>query len=119
MKRNLALFILLLGLGAFFDAENQLQAQQVSQQAQSQQQEQQQQAQEQQAQEQQAQEQPAAEPETELKPGEIDQPATPPADTDLILADMEEEPEDALKRGRFIPTEEISQDLGVSFPVDI
>ena len=114
MKRNLALFILLLGLGAFFDAENQLQAQQVSQQAQSQQQEQQQQAQEQQAQE-----QPAAEPETELKPGEIDQPATPPADTDLILADMEEEPEDALKRGRFIPTEEISQDLGVSFPVDI
>ncbi len=118
MKRNLALFILLLGLGAFFDAENQLQAQQASQQTQSQQQEQEpeQQPEQQQAQ---AQEQPAAEPDTELKPAEIDQPATPPADTDLILADMEEEPEDALRRGRFIPTEEISQDLGVSFPVDI
>jgi len=116
MKRNLALFVLLLGLGTFFDAENQVQAQQ-DQQPQDQQ-PQDQQPQDQQPQDQQ-QEQPTAEPETELKPAEIEQPATPPADTDLILADMEEEPEDALSRGRFIPTEQISQDLGVSFPVDI
>lgn len=104
MKRNLALLILLLGLGAFFNAENQLQAQQTSQQPETQQQ---------------AQQQPATEPETALEPAEIEQPAAPPQDTDLILADMEEEPGDISSRGRFIPTEEISQDLGVSFPVDI
>ena len=41
---------------------------------------------------------------------------------DLILADIEDETvaeaEDQRSR-RFIPTEQISQDLGVSFPVDI
>lgn len=35
---------------------------------------------------------------------------------ELILAETEEEEESP---DRFIPTEEISQDLGVSFPVDI
>ena len=35
---------------------------------------------------------------------------------ELILADTDEEEESP---DRFIPTEEISQDLGVSFPVDI
>lgn len=105
MKRKLAPFVVLLGLGAFFETENQIEAQQASQQPE--------------AQQQQAQEPPAAEPEPELNPAETEQPAPPPADTDLILADMEEEPGDAPNRGRFIPTEEISQDLGVSFPVDI
>jgi len=36
---------------------------------------------------------------------------------DLILAEVEDVPDQS--RNRFIPTEEISQDLGVSFPVDI
>lgn len=36
---------------------------------------------------------------------------------DLILAESEADEEES--PGRFIPTEEISQDLGVSFPVDI
>ena len=31
----------------------------------------------------------------------------------------EEESEEGQSNGRFIPTEQISQDLGVSFPVDI
>ena len=41
-------------------------------------------------------------------------------ENDLILADVEEdtEAEEQTSR-RFIPTEQISQDLGVSFPVDI
>lgn len=38
-----------------------------------------------------------------------------PAGADQAQLDSEEEESDA----RFIPTEEISQDLGVSFPVDI
>ncbi len=40
-------------------------------------------------------------------------------ENELILADVDE-PENA-EQGfrRFIPTEEISQDLGVSFPIDI
>ena len=36
---------------------------------------------------------------------------------DLILAESDADEEES--PGRFIPTEEISQDLGVSFPVDI
>lgn len=36
---------------------------------------------------------------------------------DLILAEVENE--SGQSRRRFIPTEEISQDLGVSFPADI
>lgn len=43
--------------------------------------------------------------------------------SDLIAAEIEEtnDAEDAEDEGsvRFIPTEQISQDLGVSFPVDI
>jgi|TARA_B110000438_G_scaffold283614_1_gene311811 hypothetical protein len=35
----------------------------------------------------------------------------------LILVEVEDDP--GQSRRRFIPTEEISQDLGVSFPVDI
>ena len=37
---------------------------------------------------------------------------------ELILGDEAEEQEEGVN-SRFIPTEEISQDLGVSFPVDI
>ena len=37
---------------------------------------------------------------------------------ELILGDEAEEQEEGAN-SRFIPTEEISQDLGVSFPVDI
>ena len=37
---------------------------------------------------------------------------------ELILGDEAEEQEEG-SNSRFIPTEEISQDLGVSFPVDI
>lgn len=44
-----------------------------------------------------------------------DSQAEAPADGDQAQVDSEEEESDA----RFIPTEEISQDLGVSFPVDI
>jgi hypothetical protein len=43
------------------------------------------------------------------------------SDAELAAADESEDadnPEDE-GRARFIPTEEISQDLGVSFPVDI
>ncbi len=40
--------------------------------------------------------------------------------SDLIAAEVSETNEaDAESSSRFIPTEEISQDLGVSFPVDI
>ena len=38
---------------------------------------------------------------------------------ELILGDEVEEQEEEGSNSRFIPTEEISQDLGVSFPVDI
>jgi len=38
------------------------------------------------------------------------------SDAEVIVADVAEEEESS---ARFIPTEEISQDLGVSFPVDI
>jgi len=45
----------------------------------------------------------------------------PDPDNSVVLeegaAEADEEDEDS--PGRFIPTEEISQDLGVSFPVDI
>ena len=39
--------------------------------------------------------------------------------SDLIAAEILDTNEDEESSGRFIPTEEISQDLGVSFPVDI
>ena len=38
---------------------------------------------------------------------------------ELILGNEVEEQEEEGSNSRFIPTEEISQDLGVSFPVDI
>lgn len=60
---------------------------------------------------------PVTEPEEDLQAAEFEVPEVNPEDTDLILADIDED--DALRSGRFIPTEEISQDLGVSFPVDI
>ena len=41
-----------------------------------------------------------------------------PAEEELVLAEVEE-PEEEASASRFIPTEQISQDLGVSFPVDI
>ena len=46
---------------------------------------------------------------------------TPGSDAELAVADESDDldqPEDA-GSSRFIPSEEISQDLGVSFPVDI
>lgn len=43
-----------------------------------------------------------------------------PAEQELILADIEQRSEaEEESSNRFIPTEQISQDLGVSFPVDI
>lgn len=66
--------------------------------------------------------QPPAAAEEVLQPAPIETPAAPATDSELILADIEEDEsadEDTLRNGRFIPTEEISQDLGVSFPVDI
>ena len=39
--------------------------------------------------------------------------------SDLIAAEILDTNEDEEPSGRFIPTEEISQDLGVSFPIDI
>lgn len=39
--------------------------------------------------------------------------------SDLIAVEILDTNEDEEPSGRFIPTEEISQDLGVSFPVDI
>jgi len=45
-----------------------------------------------------------------------------PTDVETDLAEPEtenEEQQDADAQARFIPTEQISQDLGVSFPVDI
>ena len=41
-------------------------------------------------------------------------------DEDLVLADIEKTSEvEEESSSRFIPTEQISQDLGVSFPIDI
>lgn len=40
-------------------------------------------------------------------------------DSDLIAAENSDTNEEEESSVRFIPTEEISQDLGVSFPVDI
>ena len=40
-------------------------------------------------------------------------------DNDLIVAEIIDTNEDEESSVRFIPTEEISQDFGVSFPVDI
>ncbi len=68
----------------------------------------------------QAENEAAAEP--ELVPAE---PGSEPIqgneeEDDLSLADIEEEIEvEEQTSRRFIPTEQISQDLGVSFPVDI
>jgi len=57
-----------------------------------------------------------------LVPAPIEQEAEVPASSDIILADIDADAtadnEEAGNR-RFIPTEEISQDLGVSFPIDI
>lgn len=59
-------------------------------------------------------ENPAAEPEEQAEPDSEElQSQTPDDETEEPTAEEEESP------GRFIPTEEISQDLGVSFPVDI
>lgn len=57
----------------------------------------------------------------ELRPAEIETPAGTPAENELILADVDDAApgDEDLANRRFIPTEEISQDLGVSFPVDI
>ena len=55
-------------------------------------------------------------------PAQIEDQAEPvleDAEEDLILAEAEQEEAEEESPGRFIPTEEISQDLGVSFPVDI
>ena len=41
------------------------------------------------------------------------------ADSDTAQLDTPDEAEEADSSARFIPTEQISQDLGVSFPVDI
>lgn len=43
------------------------------------------------------------------------------ADSELVFDETDSDPEaeDEESPDRFIPTEEISQDLGVSFPVDI
>ncbi|NKB34599.1 MAG: hypothetical protein GKR91_16015 [Pseudomonadales bacterium] len=51
---------------------------------------------------------------TELTPEEL----AAAENNELILEDSEVDEEDSTN-SRFIPTEQISQDLGVSFPVDI
>jgi hypothetical protein len=57
----------------------------------------------------------AAEP--ELVPAEPGlEPIQDNEEEDIVLADIEAEEQTSR---RFIPTEQISQDLGVSFPVDI
>lgn len=59
--------------------------------------------------------------EEELQAAAVEPPVAAGAGNELILADIDEEEtqDDAQSNRRFIPTEEISQDLGVSFPVDI
>ena len=54
-----------------------------------------------------------------LQAAPVEEPPVADDGTDFILADVDEEDEDADSNRRFIPTEEISQDLGVSFPIDI
>jgi hypothetical protein len=49
---------------------------------------------------------------------ETDQGSADAAESELILDETEAEDEEESPE-RFIPTEEISQDLGVAFPVDI
>ena len=54
---------------------------------------------------------------TEETAPQSEQQDEPQQEEDLILAETEADEEES--PDRFIPTEEISQDLGVSFPVDI
>lgn len=54
---------------------------------------------------------------TEEAAPQSEQQDEPQQEEDLILAETEADEEES--PDRFIPTEEISQDLGVSFPVDI
>jgi len=63
-----------------------------------------------------AQDTPQAEATEETAP-QSEQQNEPQQEEDLILAETEADEEES--PDRFIPTEEISQDLGVSFPVDI
>lgn len=112
--RKLFMLLVLLAPGVFFTAGKTVHAQQQTvPQAQ-------QQTPEQTPQEPSAQE-PETEPEEDLQAAEFEVPAGTAEDNDLILADIDADADqdDALRNGRFIPTEEISQDLGVSFPVDI
>lgn len=62
---------------------------------------------------------PAQDTQQNAEPGSTD--VTGNADNELILDETDSEPqaEEEESPDRFIPTEEISQDLGVSFPVDI
>jgi hypothetical protein len=66
---------------------------------------------------------PAPDDEEILQAAPIETPANSEPGTDLILADIDadaqSQEEDEQGNRRFIPTEEISQDLGVSFPIDI
>jgi len=50
---------------------------------------------------------------------ELDSNQATQEDSDLIVAEILDTNEDEESSIRFIPTEEISQDFGVSFPVDI
>jgi len=59
----------------------------------------------------------AAEGEQESTDGEDQSSELIDEGEDLILVEVEDDP--GQSRRRFIPTEEISQELGVSFPVDI
>jgi hypothetical protein len=57
-----------------------------------------------------------------LVPAPVEPEAAVPEQSDLILADIDADAtadNEEADTGRFIPTEEISQDLGVSFPIDI
>lgn len=62
-------------------------------------------------------------PDTELTPEELTPEELAAAENDEPVSDdedaSEQEQDEERTSARFIPTEQISQDLGVSFPVDI
>lgn len=62
-------------------------------------------------------------PDTELTPEELTPEEPAAAENDEPVSDdedaSEQEQDEERTSARFIPTEQISQDLGVSFPVDI
>lgn len=69
-----------------------------------------------------AQQQPADEENVAQENAEQQEAEQATAETDAVMPDLDNQPIERVEGqapGRFIPSEQISQDLGVSFPTDI